>query len=92
MIRLFFPGQKVPEWLEKQHPIKGFENQWKPCEIKFASLVLVWDRSESYCIANLLWGPQIKVYGGMNVNIVGQSPNGLGGVHHYSSLFSAWGW
>lgn len=93
MIKIFFPKQYVPEWLNKQTAQKGFEKHYKAAEVKFESVVLVWAWRGSYRVVNVLpTNVHMSVIGGEYAIVQGQSPaGGKGRVMHYRSLFSALG-
>lgn len=73
MIRIFFPGQNVPEWLEKVEIREG----GKRGTIKFGNVNLIWRRDNTYHVVSFLpQRPMIKMEGFKMFNVIGQG-NGV---------------
>ena len=54
MIKLFFPSQKVPEWIETVRPKLGYENDCKLSQPIFKSIILAWTWKGSTMLYNLI--------------------------------------
>jgi len=92
MIKLFFPGNNVPEWLFKLEPTKGYESAFREPIVKFCGLSAVWAWRDHYKIVSLWGSTQIEIKEGMYFTGTWQSPkNESGGIIFHSSLFSALG-
>lgn len=94
MIRIYLPGQKVPNWLAKVEPKKGLEYNFNLGSVRFGSLVFVWGWKGCYIIANagFAFKSVVIIKNCENVNIIYQSPaNGDGGIRVSLSVFSALG-
>ena len=87
--RVFFPGQAVPKWVMTAKPMQCYRGAVEMPLITFSSIVVIFSRGEDYRIANLWAGAHIKVSGGCGVEIISQSPRGLGHLCHYTNLFDA---
>lgn len=85
MFRIFFPTQRVPEWLEKQEPLKGLEDQFKPGKLQFGDVCIVYAKSGAFHVRGITGGgPVLKITDAQCVCLVGQSPkNGNRGVKIY---------
>lgn len=78
MIRLTFPGQNVPEWLEKVEVLEGGHLG----SFKFSNINLIWKRKEQFHILGLLQRPCITLLHSKNIVIRGQGA----GVHFHGTL------
>lgn len=84
VIKLFLKGSDVPEWLDKQEPIKGFESEFKAAKITFGSMCFCWLYKGEYYLVKLgFFGCTINIKGGSYINLAGQRA----GVHFYASLW-----
>lgn len=89
MMRLFFPGQNVPEWLEKVEPKHA---QSILGTLTFSSVVIVYSSNGAYHIKPIVGDYSMTLSYAESVTLVGQSPcGGSGGVVHYSALMDWWG-
>lgn len=80
MIRIFFPGQNVPEWLEKVEVREGGQRG----NLKFANVNFIWLWKDEYHIVSLLpCFPAIRLSNAKNITIVGQRS----GVLFHGSVF-----
>lgn len=69
MFRIGFPGQNVPEWLEKVEVLEG----GKLGTFKFGNLCVIWLRNNEYQIVTLLPGrPVFRLANCKNITIQGQ--------------------
>lgn len=69
MIRIFFPGQNVPEWLEKVEVQEG----GRCGSLKFANVNFIWVWKDEFHVVSLLPSlPAIKLSNAKNITLVGQ--------------------
>jgi len=86
MLRFFLPGQNVPNWLEKQTPRKGFENDCTYADIIFGSPTIVFAYKNNYHAVSVGFGLLVVVHGGKHIDIYGRSITGEQGcVYWYTN-------
>lgn len=88
MMRIFLPGQKVPEWLERQEPN---EDRFKMGKLTFNNICLITVRNGHYYVKGIVGGGAVMTFkNGNNITISGQSPTGGDGMVHIdcSPLFT----
>jgi len=78
MIRLFVPGQTVPEWLFKMEQTGVV----KPMTLTFADVVVIWAYKGSYRVVSSSFGRSVILGAGEceELLLTGQSPSGGKGV------------
>lgn len=77
-LRLFLPGQDVPEWLELFYPTPGHEHEAKKGALRFGSLVIVWNWRGQYFVRRLVNLGCIMVVSDSNhMTILGQYPGAV---------------
>jgi hypothetical protein len=78
IVKFFWAGQDIPEWLEKQEPVSAHQRDWQPAILRFASPCFVFNLDGGYRIVPFPFfrvGLHIKPKG-LPLVIVGQSPPG----------------
>jgi len=75
-MKIFFPGQKVPAWLQKIEPSNA--------HLTFANVVMVYENHESFVMKNLIGNHLLMEVRGLkeeeeDVSIYGQKPKGKDG-------------
>lgn len=78
MIRLTFPGQNVPEWLEKVEVLEGGHLG----SFKFSNINFIWKRRGEFHVLGLLPRPCITLRESENIVIHGQGA----GVRFHQTL------
>ncbi len=82
MIRIFLPGQKVPEWLQKVEPAGS---------MTFGGLAMVYQRDNAYHVRDLIGFDSVFHIKNHDVVITGQSPVGCdGGVYLHGTPVIRW--
>jgi len=52
MVKIFWPNQEVPTWLQAVRPMEGYENDCVLNQPTFKSIVFVWKRDGYWMIYN----------------------------------------
>lgn len=80
MVRIFFKGNLVPEWLEKVTPVDDNDPEYVKPVITFQRTVIVYKYKDTFILrrfTSIGSSAMIKISNGKNCKITGQSKNGV---------------
>lgn len=76
-MKVFFPGQNVPQWLGKQEP-RG--DKFKFGKFTFSGVCMVTKGQNNYCVRNIIGGGIVMTLANAeSVNLILSAPQGCNG-------------